>query len=93
MDLVTASGWRWQFEIGTEEEPLQTAASVFVRPDGDETLVLKVWPEPGMLAIFRLYEETDIGFDVDLRELQGQQGVDALCTFIRAIGADLASRC
>lgn len=89
LDLVTASGRRWQFEIGTEEQPLRTAASVFARPDGDETAVLKVWPEPGVLAIFRLYAETEVSFDVDLRELQGQQGVDALCAFLRAIGGRL----
>lgn len=51
--------------------------------------MLKVWPEPRVLAIFRLYAETEVSFDVDLRELQGQQGADALCTFLRAIGSRL----
>lgn len=89
LDLVTASGWPWRFEIGTAEQPLWTAASIFARPDGDETAVLKVWPEPGVLAIFWLYAETEISFDIDLRELQGQHGVDALCAFLRAIGSRL----
>ena len=31
LDLVTVSGWRWQFEIGTAEQPLLTAARVFAR--------------------------------------------------------------
>lgn len=60
LDLVTASGWRWQFEIGTTEQSLPTAASVFARRDGDETAVLKVWPQSGVLAIFRLYAETEV---------------------------------
>ena len=33
--------------------------------------------------------ETEIDFDVDLRELQGQEGVDTLCDFLRAIGSEL----
>jgi hypothetical protein len=51
--------------------------------------VLKVWPEPRVLAIFRLYAETEISFDVDLRELQGQQGADTHCAFLRTIGSRL----
>lgn len=39
-----------------------------------------------MLAIFRFTSEHEIDFDVDLRELQGQEGVDTLCSFLRAIG-------
>jgi len=87
LDLVAASGWQWQFEIGTAEQSLRTAASIFARPDGDETAVLKVWPEPGVLAIFRLYAESEVSFDVDLRELQGQQRIDTLCAFLRVIGS------
>ncbi|MEQ4724451.1 hypothetical protein [Nonomuraea sp. B19D2] len=30
-----------------------------------------------------------IDFDVDLRELQGQEGVDTLCDFLRTIGSEL----
>jgi hypothetical protein len=42
-----------------------------------------------VLAIFRLMSETEISFDVDLRELQGQEGADTLCAFPRAIGSRL----
>ena len=42
-----------------------------------------------MLAIFRLYAETEISFDVDLRKLQGQQGADTLCAVLMAIGGRL----
>lgn len=89
LDLVTTSGWQWRFEIGAMEQPLQTATSVFARGTGAETAELRVWPVPGVLAIFRFWSETEISFDVDLRELQGQQGVDVLCAFLRAIGSRL----
>lgn len=90
LDLVTASGWQWQFEIDGTTYPLPTAASVFARAPRVETAKLNVWPVPGVLAIFWFWSETEISFDVDLRELQGQQGVDTLCAFLRAIGSTLS---
>jgi hypothetical protein len=89
LDLVTTSGWQWRFEIGAVEQPLQTTASIFARGTGAETAELRVWHVSGVLAIFRCWSETEISFDVDLRELQGQQGADVLCVFLRAIGSRL----
>lgn len=42
-----------------------------------------------MLAVFRLYSLNEIDFDVDLRELQGQERLDVLCGFLHAIGRRL----
>jgi hypothetical protein len=89
LDLVTTSGWQWRFEIDGTAQPLPSAASVFTRPRTDEYAELRAWPVPGVLAIFRLWQETEITFDVDLRELQGQQGADTLCALLRAIGSRL----
>ena len=89
LDLVRASGWRWQYEVGNTAQPLPAAATILTRPVGAEIAQLRVWPVPGVLAIFRLFSETEILFDVDLRELQGQEGVDTLCAFVRAIGSRL----
>lgn len=44
---------------------------------------------PRVLVVFRLWSESEIRFDIDLRELQGQQGVDTLCAFLQAIGSRL----
>ena len=89
LDLVTMSGWQWRFVVETEEQPLQAAASIFARGTEAEIVELRVWPVPGVLANFRFWSETEISFDVDLRELQGQQGADTLCAFLRAIGSRL----
>lgn len=89
LDMVTTSGWQWQLEIGGTNRPLPTAADVFAHTPVAETAKLKVWPVQGVLAIFRFWSETEISFDIDLRELQGQQGVDTLCAFLRAIGSTL----
>lgn len=42
-----------------------------------------------MLAIFRFHDPGEIDFDVDLRELQGQERLDMLCGFLAAIGRGL----
>lgn len=51
--------------------------------------MLRVWPVPGVEAIFRPYAAESIDFDVDLRELQGQVQLNVLCGFLRAIGRRL----
>lgn len=68
---------------------LPGAAAVLARPAGAVQAALKVWPAPGVLVIFWFLAETQIDFDVDLRELQGQQGADTLSGLLRAIGTKL----
>lgn len=59
------------------------------RPADAECADLRVWPDPDVLPIFRLQSADEIGFAVDLRELQGQERLDVLCGFLRAIGRRL----
>jgi hypothetical protein len=68
---------------------LPSAEVVFARPPGSETVDLRVWPDPAVLVIFRPYSADSIDFDVDLRELQGQQRLDLLCAFFATIGRRL----
>jgi len=89
LDLVRVRGWQWQYSQGDTVLPLPTAAEVLARPPEAETVSLRVWPAPGVLAILRLMSENEINFDVDFRELQGQEGVDTLCDFLHAIGSEL----
>jgi hypothetical protein len=42
-----------------------------------------------VLAIFRFHAGEEIDFDVDLRELQGQDRLDVFCGLLRAIGLRL----
>lgn len=88
-DLVRSSGWAWEFAEGGVAGPLPSAAEVLTRPADAETVDLRVWPVPGVLAIFRPMSAEEIDFDVDLRELQGQEGVDDLCRFLAAVGRRL----
>jgi hypothetical protein len=42
-----------------------------------------------VLTIFRFHSDEEIDFDVDLRELQGQERLDVFCSFLREIGRRL----
>ncbi|MGW2307707.1 hypothetical protein [Actinomadura luteofluorescens] len=88
-DLVRLSGWSWEYSVGGAAEPLPPAADVLARPVDAETADLRVWPVPGVLVIFRPRSAEEIDFDVDLRELQGQEGVDVLCRLLTAMGRRL----
>ncbi len=92
-DLVRSSGWRYEYSVGTTVTPLPPAVEVLSRGPDAEVADLRVWPVDGVLVIFRPYSPEHISFDVDLRELQGQVGVDLLCTFMTTIGHRSASRC
>ncbi|MDX3076215.1 hypothetical protein [Streptomyces sp. MI02-7b] len=88
-DLVRSSGWTWEYAEGDAVGALPPAGEVLSRPADAETADLRVRPVPDVLVIFRPMSAEEIDFDVDLRELQGQTGVDTLCGFLRAIGRRL----
>lgn len=88
-DLVKMRGWQWEFRLGDASSPLPLATEAFARPADAESAALKVWPIPEVLVIFRLIVADEIDFDIDLRELQGQAGVDILCGLLTEIGREL----
>ncbi|MFD3743125.1 hypothetical protein [Nocardia sp. NPDC058633] len=89
-DLVQSSGWQWGYREADTIRPLPLAAEVLPRPaDAEEGVSLYVRPVPGVPMIFRAMSATEIDFDLDLRELQGQAGVDILCDFVCAFGRRL----
>ncbi|MFD0212282.1 hypothetical protein ACFVH9_25035 [Streptomyces hirsutus] len=89
LDLIVASGWWSECSEGGVVMPLPCAGEVLSRPADAECADLRVWPAPDVLAIFRLESADEIDFDVDLRELRGQERLDVLCGFLRAIGRRL----
>ncbi|SEE24202.1 hypothetical protein SAMN05428939_7849 [Streptomyces sp. TLI_105] len=50
---------------------------------------LRVWPTVDVLAVFRFHADDEVDFDVDLRELQGQERLDVFCGFLQEIGRRL----
>ncbi|WP_274912115.1 hypothetical protein [Streptomyces sp. WZ-12] len=88
-DLVRSSGWTWGYSEGCVRMPLPPAQEVLSRPTDADTAVLKVWPVTNVQVNFWPMSAGEVDFDVDLRELQGQEGVDVLCGLLGTIGRRL----
>ncbi len=86
-DLVR--GWKHQYSEGAEALPVPPAEAVLARPADAESAQLCVWLQAEVLAIFRFYSAEAIDFDINLRELQGQERLDLFCEFLTAIGRRL----
>ncbi|MEU7020823.1 hypothetical protein ABZ990_09255 [Streptomyces sp. NPDC046203] len=89
LDLVAEKGWKHQYAEGTAVLPLPRAEAVLSRPLDAECPNLRVWLTADVQAIFRFLDDEEVDFDVDLRELQGQERLDVLCGFLREIGRRL----
>ncbi|MFF3249222.1 hypothetical protein ACFYWY_37130 [Streptomyces sp. NPDC002870] len=76
LDLVGESGWKCQYSEGGAVLPAPRAKGALSRPADAECPELRVWPAAEVLAIFRFHAAEKIDFDVDLRELQGQERLD-----------------
>jgi hypothetical protein len=88
LDLVRSRGWGYEYAEGMQELPAPFSAADFLARY-EAGAVLRVRPMPQILAIFHPYDAEQIDFDIDLWELQGQERLDALCGFMRAIGRTL----
>ncbi|MFE0703986.1 hypothetical protein [Streptomyces sp. NPDC058872] len=89
LDLVAEKGWKWQYSEGETVLPVPRAEVVLSRPADAECPALRVWPTADVLLIFRFHAADEVDFDVDLRELQGQQRWEVFCVFLREIGRRL----
>jgi hypothetical protein len=89
LDLVAERGWRCEYSEGETVLSAPRAEVVLSRPADAECPNLRVWPAADVLAIFRFYADDEIDFDVDVRELQGQERLDVFCGFLREIGRRL----
>ncbi|MFI0724364.1 hypothetical protein [Streptomyces sp. NPDC021224] len=88
-DLVRSCGWAWEYSTDGAVGPLPSAAEALTHHADAVLAELHVWPVPDVLVIFRPMSTEEIDFDVDLRELQGQEGVNVLCQFLTTLGRHL----
>ena len=90
LGLIRSAGWRCEYEFGEERRPLPSAAAELFEPSREGVVrSLRVWPDPGPEWIIRTWAPDEIVSDVDLREIQGQENLDAFCRFLRIVGAAL----
>lgn len=85
LDLVAERGWKCQCSEREMVLPVPRAEAVLSRPADAECPNLRVRLTADVLAIFRFSSDEEIDFDVDLRELQGQERLDVFCGFLREI--------
>ncbi|QSB14994.1 hypothetical protein JQS43_00965 [Natronosporangium hydrolyticum] len=88
VELVRSKGWAYEYSVDGRVLRLPHRVEDMLDLRHGHGVTLRVWPSPDVLAIFRPYDG-QIDFDVDLRELQGQQRLEVLCQFMRAIGRRL----
>ncbi|MFJ4789105.1 hypothetical protein [Streptomyces sp. NPDC088794] len=89
LDLAGTSDWTCHYSEGETELRVPRAEVALSRPADAEPPVLRVWPTADVLAVFHFYSMEEIDFDVDLRELQGQERLDVFCGFLTLIGRRL----
>jgi hypothetical protein len=86
LDFIVSSGWQWEYSEDGVAMPLPPASDILSRSPADVATALRVRPVPDVEVIFRPASVDEIDFDIDLRELQGQAGVDVLCDLMTTIG-------
>ncbi|HEX5144162.1 MAG TPA: hypothetical protein VFW21_09855, partial [Mycobacterium sp.] len=92
LGLIGSQGWRCEYEHRDQRAVPATAAELFI-PDLEDWLrTLRVWPDPDMEWIIRVYQPEEIDSDVSLHEIQGQERLDVFCRFLRTLGAALGKR-
>ncbi|MDA2809808.1 hypothetical protein O4J56_04075 [Nocardiopsis sp. RSe5-2] len=89
LELVVERGWRHRYAEDGSAAPLPSARTALARRTAARWPELRVWPAEGLLAVFRFESEEDVDFDIDVREIRGQESLDALCGFLGAIGRRL----
>ncbi|MGW0331838.1 hypothetical protein ACWD0J_08210 [Streptomyces sp. NPDC003011] len=89
LDLVVEKGWKCRYSEGERVLPLPRAAAAPSRAADTESPSLRVWLRADVLAIFRFSSDEEIDFDIDLREVQGQERLELFCGFLREIGRRL----
>ncbi|MGW6006386.1 hypothetical protein ACWFNS_14935 [Oerskovia enterophila] len=91
LDLIEEQAWPREVTHGVDDAPWPRAAALF--PGGrplDEPPTLTVRPFAGVQLNLYPHAVDEIAFDLDLRELQGQVGIDRLCWLLRLVGRRLS---
>ena len=89
VDLVRSKGWWFAYsEDGRPRRLPARVEDVFARR-GEMVLLLQVRPAPEVLVNVHFFTDEEIEVDFSPEELQGQERLDLLCSFLRAVGRRL----
>jgi hypothetical protein len=89
VDLVRSKGWWFAYSEDGRAVRLPHRVENVLARSAERAVLLQVRPIPEMLVNVHFFSDEEIEVDFDPRELQGQERLDALCVFLRAVGRKL----
>ena len=89
IDVVSAQRWSLDYTVDGSSLPLPGQVSDIFVARGEGSATLHIRPTPDILVNTHFFSDDEIEFDFDPRELQGQDRLDVLCSFLRIIGSTL----
>ncbi|MFF0372058.1 hypothetical protein [Micromonospora sp. NPDC005087] len=89
IELVRSQGWRFDFQVEGQSRQLPEHVADIFAHRGDAAVTLHIWPKPNILVNTHFFTEDEVEFDFDPRQLQGQDRLDTLCSFLRSVGRQL----
>ena len=89
VDAVRAQPWQLDYTVGGSSHPLPPQVSDIFAVPGDAATTLTIRPMPDIAVNTHFFSDDEIDFDVDPGELQGQDRLDVLCSFLRTVGRTL----
>lgn len=89
VDTVRGQAWSLHYTVDGCASPLpEQVRAIFAAKPGSST-TLHIRPVADVLVNTHFFSDDEIEFDFSPRELQGQERLDVLCSFLRTIGRAL----
>src|SRR5215467_646964 len=89
VDLVRSRWWAYDYAEDSTVVRIPGRVETMFARGATVSVRLTVWPTRGMAVNFFPYGPDEVRCDVDIREIQTQERLDALCAFLRAVGRRL----
>ncbi|GAA4425449.1 hypothetical protein GCM10023148_28280 [Actinokineospora soli] len=89
IDLVRSAGWWFDYQEDGRPKPLPDRVEDVLERCGDVAALLRIRPSSEVWAHVHFFEVEEIEVDFAPQELQGQERLDVVCGFLRAVGRAL----
>lgn len=89
VDLVRSKGWWFAYSEDGRPRRLPARVEDVLARRGEMAVVLQVRPVPEVLVNVHFFTDEEIEADFSPEVLQGQERLDLLCSFLRAVGRRL----
>jgi hypothetical protein len=89
VDLVRSKGWWFAYSEDGQPRRLPARVENIFSRHREMVVILQVRPVPEVRVNVHFFTEEEIEVDFSPEELQGQERLDLLCSFLRAVGRRL----